>query len=144
MMKLLDAFSLQKNSTNGDIKIPNYDREIIKQNTKNNPEWIHFGAGNIFRSFIAADVDKMIEKKVYDKGIIVCEDFDKELIDLAYSPYDNISLLVTLKSNGSIDKQVIGSVVESTTEYERYKELYGLECNLGEDGYYGKEIIKRP
>ena len=60
-MKLLDAFSLQKNSTNGDIKIPNYDREIIKQNTKNNPEWIHFGAGNIFRSFIAADVDKMIE-----------------------------------------------------------------------------------
>ena len=124
MMKLLDAFSLQKNSTNGDIKIPNYDREIIKQNTKNNPEWIHFGAGNIFRSFIAADVDKMIEKKVYDKGIIVCEDFDKELIDLAYSPYDNISLLVTLKSNGSIDKQVIGSVVESTTEYERYKELF--------------------
>ena len=60
----------------------------------------------------------------YDKGIIVCEDFDKELIDLAYSPYDNISLLVTLKSNGSIDKQVIGSVVESTTEYERYKELF--------------------
>ena len=25
--------------------------------------------------------------------------------------------------------------------YERYKELHGLECNLGEDGYYGKEII---
>jgi len=25
--------------------------------------------------------------------------------------------------------------------FERYKELYGLECNLGEDGYYGKEII---
>lgn len=25
--------------------------------------------------------------------------------------------------------------------FERYKELHGLECNLGEDGYYGKEII---
>lgn len=25
--------------------------------------------------------------------------------------------------------------------FERYKELYGLPCNLGEDGYYGKEII---
>ena len=25
--------------------------------------------------------------------------------------------------------------------YERYKELFGLECNLGDDGYYGKEII---
>lgn len=25
--------------------------------------------------------------------------------------------------------------------YERYKELYGLECNLGDDHYHGKEII---
>lgn len=25
--------------------------------------------------------------------------------------------------------------------FERYKELYGLECNLGEDGYHGQEII---
>ena len=25
--------------------------------------------------------------------------------------------------------------------FERYKELHGLECKLGEDGYYGKEII---
>lgn len=25
--------------------------------------------------------------------------------------------------------------------FERYKELFGLPCNLGEDGYYGKEII---
>lgn len=26
--------------------------------------------------------------------------------------------------------------------YERYKELFGLEFSLGEDGYYGKEIIE--
>lgn len=26
--------------------------------------------------------------------------------------------------------------------YERYKELYGLECNLGDDSYHGKEIIE--
>lgn len=25
--------------------------------------------------------------------------------------------------------------------YERYKELFGLECNLGDDGYHGQEII---
>ncbi len=25
--------------------------------------------------------------------------------------------------------------------FERYKELHGLDCKLGEDGYYGKEII---
>ena len=26
--------------------------------------------------------------------------------------------------------------------YERYKELFGHKANLGEDGYYGKEIIQ--
>ena len=26
--------------------------------------------------------------------------------------------------------------------YERYKELFGLECNLGDDSYHGKEIIE--
>ena len=26
--------------------------------------------------------------------------------------------------------------------YERYKELFGLKAELGEDSYYGKEIIE--
>ena len=35
------------------FELPKYDRsEMIKQ-TKETPEWLHFGAGNIFRAFPA-------------------------------------------------------------------------------------------
>ena len=30
---------------------------------------------------------------------------------------------------------------DKDAQLERYKELHGLECKLGEDGYYGKEIL---
>ena len=49
----------------------------------------------------------------YDRGIVVAETFDYEIIDKAYAPYGNLSLLVSLQSTGSIEKKVIGSVVES-------------------------------
>lgn len=39
--------------------------------------------------------------------------FDYEIIDKAYRPYDNMSLLVLLKSDGSIEKRVVASVTES-------------------------------
>ena len=49
----------------------------------------------------------------YDRGVIVAESFDYEIIDKAYQPYDNLSLLVCLKSTGEIEKKVIASVTES-------------------------------
>ena len=33
--------------------LPKFDRELVAKNTKENPFWIHFGAGNIFRAFQA-------------------------------------------------------------------------------------------
>ena len=49
----------------------------------------------------------------YDRGVIVAESFDYEIIDKAYRPYDNMSLLVCLKSTGEIEKKVVASVTES-------------------------------
>lgn len=43
----------------------------------------------------------------------MAEGFDYEIIDKAYRPYDNLSLLVLLKSDGSIEKRIIASVTES-------------------------------
>jgi fructuronate reductase len=31
--------------------LPSYNREEVRENTKKNPRWVHFGAGNIFRAF---------------------------------------------------------------------------------------------
>lgn len=96
-------------------ELPQYDREQIKKNTLEAPTWIHFGAGNIFRGFPAAVQQTLLNKNIYDKGIIVAEGYDYEIIDAAYKPYDNLSLLVVLKANGTIEKKVIGSVVHSLT-----------------------------
>ncbi|MDE7325614.1 MAG: mannitol dehydrogenase family protein [Lachnospiraceae bacterium] len=99
-------------------KVFGYDREAVRARTKAAPEWIHFGAGNIFRAFPAAVLQTLLEKGEVDKGVIVCEGFDYEIIEKAYHPYDDLSLLVVLKADGSIEKQVIGSVVESLTADE--------------------------
>lgn len=34
-------------------QLPKYDRDEMIRNTKENPFWVHFGAGNIFRAFQA-------------------------------------------------------------------------------------------
>ena len=43
----------------------------------------------------------------------MAETFDFEVIDKAYAPYQNLSLLVSLQSTGSIEKKVIASVTEA-------------------------------
>ena len=49
----------------------------------------------------------------YDRGVIVAETFDFEVIDKAYTPYNNLSLLVSLKGDGTVEKKVIASVTEA-------------------------------
>lgn len=93
--------------------LPLYDRASVIEKTKKEPEWIHFGSGNIFRAFIARLQNRLLNRGIEDKGIIVAEGFDYEIIDDIYTPYDNLSLLVTLKANGGIDKEIISSVTES-------------------------------
>ena len=90
-----------------------YDREAVKQKTKEAPTWVHFGAGNIFRAFPAEILQRVLNQGEYDRGIVVAESFDHEIISKAYKPYDCLSLSVVLKANGTIEKKIVGSVVEA-------------------------------
>ena len=94
-------------------QLPKFDIEAVRAKTHDEPTWVHFGAGNIFRAFPAAILNEALNSGRYDRGVIVAESFDYEIIDKAYQPYDNLSLLVSLKSTGSIEKKVIASVTES-------------------------------
>ena len=94
-------------------KLPKFDLKAVRAKTHDQPTWIHFGAGNIFRAFPAAVLQTLLDKGVYDRGVIVAEGFDYEIIDKAYTPYDNLSLLVVLCSDGTIQKKVVASVTES-------------------------------
>ena len=111
--------------------LPEFDREAVAAKTKENPFWIHFGAGNIFRAFQANVVQNLLNDKVLEKGLIVVERFDYEIIEKINRPHDDYTLLVTLKANGSVEKTVVGSVVESlildsgnAAEYGRLKEIF--------------------
>ncbi len=111
--------------------LPKFDREKVMAATKENPFWIHFGAGNIFRAFQANVVQNLLNEGVLDRGLVVAEGFDYEIIEKMNRPHDDYTLLVTLKADGNVDKTVVGSVVESLIldsenekEYERLKEIF--------------------
>ncbi len=94
-------------------RLPSFDCAKVKANTVERPEWIHFGSGNIFRIFPAKLCQRLLDKGLMDTGIIAGEGFDGEIIDRIYKPHDNLTLAVTLHADGSIDKEVIASVVEA-------------------------------
>ncbi|MBS1484154.1 MAG: mannitol dehydrogenase family protein, partial [Clostridium sp.] len=130
------------------IQLPEFDREAMKAATRECPQWIHFGAGNIFRAFPAALQQKLLNKGVEKTGIIVAEGYDYEIIKKAYRPQDDLSLLVTLKANGTIEKTVIGSLAESLTvdrqdeaDWSRLKDIFAsptlqmVSFTITEKGY---------
>ena len=94
-------------------RIPKYDIAALKAKTFAEPTWVHFGGGNIFRAFPAAILNETLNQGKYDRGVIVAETFDFEVIDKAYAPYGNLSLSVSLQSTGTIEKTVIASVTEA-------------------------------
>ena len=113
-------------------ELPKFDIEAVRAKTHEQPTWVHFGAGNIFRAFPAAILNEALNSGKYDRGVIVAESFDYEIIDKAYQPYDNLSLLVSLKSTGSIEKKVIASVTESLKadyQFEDWKRLVEIFRN---------------
>ncbi|MDQ2084877.1 mannitol dehydrogenase family protein [Herbivorax sp. ANBcel31] len=96
-----------------DIELPQFDLEKMIEATKENPTWVHFGSGNIFRGFIAALQQELLNSGKSKTGIIAAETFDYEIIDRIYEPYDNLNLLVLMEPDGSLKKKVIASVAES-------------------------------
>lgn len=95
------------------FELPQFDRAAMIQKTKEKPEWIHFGAGNIFRAFPAAVCQDLLNRGIMETGIIVAEGYDYEIIDKSFEAFDNLTVLVTLKADGSLGKKVIGSVAEA-------------------------------
>lgn len=111
----LDSNSLTNGAawSSAGFELPKYDRAAVTAKTKAAPEWVHFGAGNIFRAFPAAVQQTLLDKGIASTGIVVAEGFDYEIIEKAYRPFDDLSALVVLKADGTIQKKIIGSVVES-------------------------------
>ena len=153
-MKLKDILNGQLNAAEWQQKgyqLPKFDVKAVREKTRREPTWVHFGGGNIFRAFPAAILNDALNTGQYDRGVIVAETFDFEVIDKAYQPYDNLSLYVALRSDGNIEKKVIASVTEALkadyqfqdwqrlTEIFRQPSLQMISFTITEKGYTWNE-----
>ena len=134
-MKLQDILSGSFNAAEWEAKgyqLPKFDVKAVREKTAKEPTWVHFGGGNIFRAFPAAILNDALNTGRYDRGVIVAETFDFEVVDKAYAPYDNLSLLVSLQSDGNIEKKVIASVTEALKadyQFADWQRLVDIFCN---------------
>ncbi len=134
-MKLQDILSGSFNAAEWEAKgyqLPKFDVKAVREKTAKEPTWVHFGGGNIFRAFPAAILNDALNTGKYDRGVIVAETFDFEVVDKAYAPYDNLSLLVSLQSDGNIEKKVIASVTEALKadyQFADWQRLVDIFCN---------------
>lgn len=112
-------------------QLPEFDFEKVMKKTKENPTWIHFGAGNIFRAFQANVVQHLLNQGVIDTGLIAAEGYDYEIVEKMYWPHDNLGILATLKSDNTVEKTIVGSIMEALvldseneTQFGRLKEIF--------------------
>lgn len=113
------------------IKLPGYEVEKVCQKAKEEPGWVHFGIGNIFRVFIGGIADGLLEQGELDRGITCVETFDFDVVDKIYEPFDNLGLNVLLHGDGTREYKVIGSLAEAVKaissdpeQWARMKEIF--------------------
>ena len=130
------------------ITLPGYDVEKVSEKARKEPEWVHFGIGNIFRIFIGGIADGLLEEGVLDRGITCVETFDYDVVDKIYDPYDNLGLSVILHGDGVREYKVLGSLAEAVKaqssdpeQWNRLKEIFRstslqmLSFTITEKGY---------
>lgn len=113
--------------------MPAFDVEQVQKRTRENPTWVHFGAGNIFRGFLAPVMQTLLDKGAANTGVIAAETYDEEIIEKVYRPHDNLAVLVSLLADGQMKKTVIASIAQAVRadgavaeEATRLREIF---CN---------------
>ena len=106
-------------------RLPKFDRDAMVEKTVKNPTWVHFGAGNIFKAFQADACQRLLDAGLAETGIIAAERREKKP-----EQNDNLTVKVTLKADGNVEKAVVASIAEKVY-------LYGNEARL-------KEIFENP
>lgn len=109
----LSSLSDKNGWASANVRLPEYDVHAVREATDKAPVWLHFGAGNIFRGFIARLQQSLLNAGLADRGIIAADTFDFEIIERIYDAFDNLTLMVDLSADGSVGKEIIASVTQA-------------------------------
>ena len=115
-------------------KLPRFDIAAVRAQTEATPEWVHFGAGNIFRGFIGSLNQRLLDDGIAKTGIIACDTFDYEVIEKIYDAFDSLTLNVLMNPDGTTSREVLAGVAK------------GLKVNFADDASKGeiKRIFRAP
>ena len=108
-------------------KLPEFDIEQMCETTKQNPVWIHFGSGNIFRAFLCSAAQELLDNGTMKSGITAAESHGTEIITECFKPHDNLCVGVTLNGDGSTSKEILASVGEALStayDFQRIIEIF--------------------
>ena len=110
----MNALSLKNSAqwAKAEVMLPGFDWDAMVAETEKNPTWVHFGAGNIFRGFIAKLQQDLLNQGLVKGGIVAADTFDFEIIDKIYDPFDSMTMLVSLLPDGSMKKEIIASIAK--------------------------------
>ncbi|MEG1890234.1 MAG: mannitol dehydrogenase family protein [Clostridia bacterium] len=109
------------------VTLPSFDWQTMCAATAKAPRWVHFGAGNIFRGFIASLQQSLLNQGLETSGIIAADTFDFDIINQMYEPHDSMTLLVSLRPDGGTDRAVVASIAKgvraNTAEPAAFEQL---------------------
>ncbi|WP_430610040.1 mannitol dehydrogenase family protein [Enterococcus sp. DIV0876] len=106
------------------VNVPKMNKEDVRQKTQKEPQWVHFGGGNLYRAFHAEVAQTLIDQGVLDTGIIVCETFDEEVIDRVYTPYQQDIVEVIMHEKGRLEQKLLQSTAASYFCHPSREESY--------------------
>lgn len=134
MQVTLEGIKDQEAFAQAQVTLPKFDVAAVQAYSRKNPVWLHFGAGNIFRGFVASLQQTLLDQGLQQSGIQTLSAYDGAIIDDVFAPHDKLTLEVTLLPDTNVELKVIGSVVHG----------YKLNGSAPSDEVEVKELISQP
>lgn len=111
------------------VRLPQADVEATRRAGIEQPRWIHFGGGNLYRAFHAQVAQDVIDAGGMDRGVVVVETFQPFTVDKVYRPYNCDILQVIMDEDGTLDQRILsctaGALFGNPQRAEDYQQLVG-------------------